>query len=251
MSFVVVSGVNGQYSSAASATTYLMQSPTSTIPAGSTIMGVVACNNNTLTTPSVADNSTQAGAANSYTVETPQGSGVALSLCVFYCLKTTRAILVTDTITFTQGVAATRRAGTFNAWTPSNSNPTIDALVGTANSGMVTASPVSTTVPANSDPASLAVEFAAWTNGAVTGASGYSHTAPASGWTSGVRVQSPSTAPVIEVGVSWNANLGSTAGFTDTATYTSITRAFHNVRVVNDTPPKQKLTVVRRTWARA
>lgn len=251
MSFTVVSGVNGQYSSASSATTYLMQSPTSTIPAGSLVAGVVACNNNTLTTPSCADNSTQAGAANSWVVETPQGSGVALSLCVFYCLKTTRAILVTDTITFTQGVAATRRAGTFNAWTPSNGNPTLDASVGTANSAMDSTSPVSVTVPANNDAAGVGIELSARTHSA-TGASGYAHTAPASGWTTGTRVQSPSTAPVIEVGVTWRDNLASAAGFTDTATYTLITQAFHNVRVFDDiaTPTKRPRVIMpRRVWA--
>lgn len=246
MSFTVVSGVNGQYSSAASATTYLMQSPTSTIPVGSLVVGVIACNNNTLAASSLADNSTQAGAANSYVIGTPQGSGVGLSLCVWYCLKTTRAILVTDTITFTQGTAATRRAGTFNAWTPSNSNPVLDVSVGTANSGNVTTSPVSVTVPANNDGAGVGIELSARGHSA-TGVSGYSHTAPA-GWTAGVRVQSPSTAPVIEVGVTWKDNLAGSAGFTDTATYTALTNAFHNVRVFDDPAPVRRPIVVRRIW---
>lgn len=232
MSFAVVAGTNSQYSSASSGTTYLLQQPSSTIPAGSFVAGIVACNNASMTVPTIADNSTQAGAANTWTHDSPGGL-TDLAYCVFFCMKTTRAILTTDTVTVTQGAAATRRAGTLNAFSQSNAAAAWDSAVGVPNSGFVTASPVSFTVPAQTGAGELIIEFAART--AVTvGASGYSHTAPA-GWTAGTRVQSPSTTPTIEVGVTWIASSASAASFTNTATYTVISRAFHEVQAFTDT----------------
>lgn len=249
MSFTVVAGTNAQYGSASSATTWALQTPSSTIPAGSFVMGCVCSNGGSVNLSTVADNSTQPGAANVWAFDTGI-TGSTFLLCVFYCVLTTRDILSSDTVLVTMASSASRRSGELNAWTPSNGNPALD-------SGGVAVSPVQTTSPVSTGAMSplsrsddLSVEMSGWRGGAV--ASGYSHSAPA-GWTNGIHPTSAGTTSRVEAGLTWNNNVGSTTSFTDTAAFTTVNLCALVVRSVTDAPvavtPKPKIIVVRNAWA--
>lgn len=252
MSFTVVSGVNGQYSSAASSTAYAIASPSSTIPVGSFIFGVLVANVASETISSITDNSTQAGAANTYGFNNGlAASGTTLTMIPFWCLKTTRAILATDTINPAIGVAATRRAAVANAWTPSNGN----AAFNTANfQGVLndTSSPVQAL--GSGTAVSVTDGLAIFGGGELspTTVPGYalSTTNPA-GYTSGVAPVAPSTAPTVVAWMAWKDNAGVTSIPQCDATFTNITRAHAFNAIATDiaVPVRPKLTVVRRSWA--
>lgn len=250
MAFTSVAGTNGQYSSGASATTLAPQSPTNTIPAGSTVIGVWAANASGESVSSIADNSTQAGAANTWASVSPIASGTTLSMGIYYCLKTTRAILTTDTITITLGLSASKRCTWMNAFTPGNGNPAFNNnWVGLTQGATV--SPVTT--PAFIANADATDGLAILAGGVlVPGASTtWGITSPAS-MTADAPLQDPATAPFIDALFAWKLNAGA-ASFTSSSTLSSITRAHMIGLIFTDVapPPRPRIRVVRRVGAGA
>lgn len=250
MSFTSVAGTNGQYSSGSSATTLAPQSPSSTIPAGSTVIGCWAANASGESVSSIADNSTQAGAANTWTSVSPIASGTTLSMGVYYCLKTTRAILSSDTITITLSLSASKRCTWYNAFTPSNGNPAFNNnWVGLTQGATV--SPVTT--PAFIANANATDGLGILAGGILVPGTSMTWTigSPA-GMTQDSPLQDPATAPHIDTLFAWKLNAGA-ASFTSSSTISSITRAHMMGCIFTDNVPpvsKRSPVIVRRpTWA--
>jgi len=232
-----------EFGASVGATTFTF-SPAATIPVGSFIyLGVAA--NVAATFTSCADNSTQAGTANSYTAGT-LGSGSTLIALPVYCLATTRAILSTDVITVTIGSSGSRRNGRMLTWTPPGATPTVDVTVGAA---AVTTSPLtfasSGTLTGTSE---LAIALGGYKSSAASGfadpTSGFTAVVPATG--------SGGTVTFIESDVSYNPNAG-TAAVAPTHTYTlaptsAVGRMIVFASVVT-AQTKSGIHVVRRTWA--
>lgn len=250
MSFTVVTGTNGQYSSGSSGTTYAIGAPSSTIPAGSTVIGVWACNAAGESVSSIVDNSTQAGAANVYASVSPIATGTTLGMGVFYCLKTTRAILATDTINITIGLSASKRVAICNAFTASNGNAAFNNnWVGLTQSATV--SPVTT--PAFIAGANATDGIGILAGGVlVPGAStAWSITAP-TGFSTGISpIQDPATAPFIDALFAWKLNAG-VSSFTSSSTLSSITRAHMMGCIFTDNVPaatkRSQIIIPRRIW---
>lgn len=206
-----------QFGSNASAATVTL-SPSATILAGTLFAVNWVANVASLTVSSVADNSSQSGRANSYSIGTPR-SGTTLSHGTVYCLAS-RNILATDVITITLSAVATRRGATLRDWTLANGMPVLDKSVGvTADTSSPVTLPTSGTLAAADE---LAIAMRGWLGGAV--ASGYAHTTPA-GFTNATSGLSAGVTTRVEANMSFDDNLGASTAFADDATYTSITRA--------------------------
>lgn len=197
-----------------------------------------------VTVSSLNDNSSQPGAANTYTNNTPR-STTACSGGTAYC-KVTRRILTTDTITLTLNTSCTRRASNMGIFVPANGNPVLDQLVGvTADTSSPVQYATSGTLAA---AASLIVPFGQWRGGAVGsgwvgfGGAGYADLDASSSGGSTSRH---------EARCRYNLNVGSTSAITISETYTSITTAHGELMTFTDIAVVQrpKLVVVRRTWA--
>lgn len=241
MAFTTVRA-SGKYEDANSSAT-LTFSPSTDIEVGDTI-AIDYETNVVHAVSSVADNSTQAGAANVYVIR-PQRTGTVSAFGWVYLLKATRKILATDVITITMASAATRRVGHLLAVVSGNGNPRFEFQTGIANA---LASPVSlgaTGALYASD--SMAIIGQGWKGGAV--ASGFAQTAPVvtGGWVahpSGGALSGGTTTRV-ESNVTYNLDIGSATTFTPAATYTSITVAHGEVLIFSDEPIDGRIPVVR------
>jgi hypothetical protein len=246
VSFSVVAGTNGQYSAGASGTTYAIGAPSSTIPVGSLVVGTWTCDAASNSASAISDNSTQPGAANVYTQVTPTASGTSLTTGLFFCLKTTRAILATDTINITISLSASRRAAWVNAFTPSNGNANFNnnwmALTQSA-----TVSPVTTgsfTSGADATDGLGIIALGVLVPGAT---STWGITAP-TGFTPTSILVDPATTPHAGSALAWKANAAASS-FTSSGTVSSITRAHQYAAIFTDNPiPRKRITRVRRVW---
>jgi hypothetical protein len=210
-----------------SAATYTF-SPSVDIEVGDLIVLSWNANAASQVVSSVADNSTQAGSANSYTVN-PTRSGSALSAGTIYCRKATRKILTTDVITITIGAAQSLRSGCMAAFVPANAETELAIVQGvTADITSPVTYAATGTLP---DANCLLVQCSAWRGGAVDG--GYGHnpsgwaTANAGGFSGGGTSRHESHIAYI---------LDSVTNGTVTCedTYTSITNAHGEVLVFTD-----------------
>lgn len=222
-------------------------SPVSTIPIGSFLFGLCAANV-AATISTVADNSTQAGAANTYVIAT-QGSGTTTVCNPFYCLATTRAILSTDVITATLGATASRRAGQVWTFVPPGQTPVLDVQAGAA---AVSASPlVFGSTGALAEAGELALACMAYKSG---GASGFS--VPSGYASAGTYNGSGGTVTIVEADIVYKANAGTAAEAPSItmATAPASGGAVGRILTFRSSPivaARPKLAVVRRTWARS
>lgn len=184
------------------------------VPAGTLL--IVGVTNNGGGTFTIADNSAQAGTANSYTVRTAVVQGTA-RVQVAYCYLT-RALLSTTTITIT--LSASRFAAAFYCFSGADPTP----LDQSATKG-VTTSPLSvgpTGVLAASTE--LAINMVGWFGGATTsGASGTT-----AGYTLGTPLNSGGVTSRVELVTAYKIGAG-TAAETSAMTFTSITSAAGNL----------------------
>lgn len=191
----------------------------------------------------IADNSTQAGAANAYNV-LPPVAGATLTGVVAWCVLT-RALLTGDIVTLTAtGGPFTRAAGIGSSWTPSNANCSLDKTAVIQNA---TTSPVVTAGTGTlSSTTDLAICSNHWKGGAV--ASGHSNTGTIGG--SATASLSGGTTPRIEV-ISQQAVLAASTSITGGQTYTSITAGCAQLVTFIDPVPVKRAsaTVVRRNGA--
>lgn len=193
---------------------------------------------------SISDNSTQAGAANSYTLRSVILQAGNQTIQVAWCILT-RSLLATDTVTV-NFATATRwaiREATFSgvqAISPIDQSVSGSGVGSPLNSGSTAALGFS---------GELAISYCGWTGGAV--ASGVADT---SGYTMASSSSSGVTARVESIqSHKFNAN---TAGESDNHTFTSITRA--GIDLMTFIPIQAALYVPRlpdqdatRTWDRA
>lgn len=191
----------------------------------------------------VADNSTQAGTANSYTVRTTITQGAGGNITVAWCILT-RSLLTTDTITITFSFTSSRCAARFSAWSGVDPSP-LDA---NANAG-VTASPLSVGPTGTlAGTGELAICHVGWLSTAV--ASGVVDTA---GFTLASTSSGGATSRV-EAIEAHNLGVG-TAAQTDAMTFTSITSAAGEIltfkALAAAATARSESVVVRRTWAGA
>lgn len=247
MSFSVVAGTNGQYSAGASGTTYAIGAPSSTIPAGSLVVGTWSCDVAGESASSIVDNSTQAGAANVYTQVTPTASGTSLSTGMFFCLKTTRAILATDTINITISLSSSRRVAWVNAFTPSNGNAAFNnnwkALTQAA-----TVSPVTTGAFTSGADATDGLGIIATGVLVPAATSTWGITAP-TGFTQTTVLVDPAATPHAGAALAWKLNAAASS-FTSSATLSSITRAHAYAAIFTDnvSPKRSRVIMPRRIW---
>lgn len=172
-----------QVASTASPTSIAFTGFGGTIPIGA-LLFVIACGNAaTFQASSVADNSTQAGTANSY-VERGFPNASALESEV-YTTEVTRSILATDTITMTLSVTGTRVHGRAFYFTGMLTGGAAGNAHTTANGATV--SPITCgATGALTDNGELGVMMSFWKGGAVLSGvsqstSGYTLATPATG----------------------------------------------------------------------
>jgi hypothetical protein len=190
-----------EFASATTAATFTF-SPLGTIPIGSFLFMFCAANAAT-TFLSAADNSTQAGAANTYVNATLASGSTNIGVPV-YCLSVTRSILATDVITVTFNATASRRDGRLHTWVPPGGAVSLDVQSGAAN---VAASPlVFASTGAIAEAGSLAVACMAYKSGSVSGFS-----VPAGYTASGSFAGSGGTVTIEEGDVVWKGNAGTAA----------------------------------------
>lgn len=226
----IVTGGSATYGSNATLATLTFSPVGGTLPAGSLVVLGWCANVAALTVSTCADNSTQAGAANVWDISRTPEAGATLTGGIITCY-TTRDILSTDVITVTLSATASRRAGSLQAWTPSNANPVLDK---TGNVSNAVASPVTCSATgALSQTDDMAVQLDFWKGGAV--GSGWAHSSP-SGFTSGTAGLSGGTVTRVETSIAWRDNLGSNATFSAASTYTSITAGASEVLTFTDQP---------------
>lgn len=210
-------GENLEYSSAATLGT-LTWSPAATIPIGALIV-LLQCSNAAAVVSTVADNSTQAGAANTYDTTLGTVSGTTLKGGVIVCVAT-RSILTTDVITITYVGTASRRSGRLITFTgQASGTPTaIEDVASATNS--VTASPITmgpTGALAGTGELVLGCSF--WKGGGVL--SGMADST--SGYTaSPCAVGSGGTVTSVESNFSYKTT-GGTGAETDSHTFTTFT----------------------------
>lgn len=233
--------VEGVEYSAAAAGTVLTFSPAATIPAG-TLLALSWAVNITGVTPTVSDNSSQVGPANTYYIDTVR-VGTTLNGGIIWCL-TTRAILATDVITITVA-SATRRNGRMLTWAvPGGGSPIIDKATAAAN---VTASPLSfASTGTLLQTGELGIASGFYTSNGLATA-----TCPTSGWSSIVGPVSGSGGPTtfVEVDVCYNLNAG-TAAEAPTHAYTRApTSAVGSLLTFMLPSVRPKQTITRRTRA--
>ena len=188
----------------------------STIPAGSLIV-ISECQNIASAACTAADNSTQAGAANSYTSRTAV-NGTTHHGRHLWCV-TTRDILSTDTITLSQGTGfGTRTSIMLTTWIVPLSSSPIDASATMAGTGTSPCAMGPTGALLDATELTLASHW--WKGGAV--ASGVADAT--TGYTLIAPVSSGGVTTREEACVSWKIPSG-TAAESDTKTFTSITNA--------------------------
>lgn len=228
------------FGAAASAATLTFTTWTTSVDVGSVVILGWCANVSGLTVSTCADNSSQSGLANVYTVRTTL-AGATFSAGTIYAVLT-RSIQVTDTITITLSGVATRRAGQGVGFNASNGNAKLDKIGNVQNA---TTSPLTTsatgTLTATGD---LGVNFAFWSGGAV--ASGWANTIAA--WSSSTGGLSGGTTPRVESNFAYNQNISGTTSFTGGSTFTSITAGAGEVLTFTDLPQKLRQgVIVRRT----
>lgn len=228
-----------EFNSAVAAATYTWTTFGANIPIGTLILIGWACEFST--TPSTcADNSAQAGTANSYTIRSSV-TATGLKGGTIWCV-TTRQIQTTDTITLTLvSSSPTRRSGRLLTFTGQGINPFDVAVVATA----VTVSPLvigPSAALAGTDE--LSVGFGFWKGGAVLSGVADATT----GYTLVASSGSGGTTPRVETNISYKKTAG-TAAETDTQSYTSITSAVGELLTFQPVPAPKQIHLVRRTWA--
>lgn len=198
-----------QFNSVVSGTTYTF-SPSATIAVGS-LIALYIISNTAQVFSTCADNSTQAGTANSYTAEAAiTGTGIKGQL--IWCVAT-RSILSTDTITVTILGAATIRTGRMVTFTGVATTSPRDSLV----QNSFAASPVSLTTAALASAGELCLLFTGWNNTAA-GLSGVANSG--AGFTLGAAATGTGGTTPEEVNYSSDLSVG-TAAATDAHTFTS------------------------------
>ena len=197
------------------------------------------------TVVSIADDSVQAGAANSYTVRATR-SATAHSAGTAYCLKTTRKIVVNDEIVVTIDAAHTRRAGCMAAFVPGNGNAALGVTNGVTGD---TSSPVTYGATGTlSDAHSLLAQCGGWRGGAVD--AGYGHNP--SGWATVTPGKSGGTSARAESHIAYILDSGTNGTITCEDTYTSITNAHGEVLEFTDiavAAARPRIVIPRRVWA--
>lgn len=189
------------------------------VSAGDTLV-IGWCANVASLTASIADNSTQTGAANQYVLRTPL-PGTTFTAQTIYCLKLTRAILTTDTITITlTGGPVTRSAARGYVFTAANGNAQLENRSSVGNAAV---SPVAAPVMSTSQWVTneMCVAWGFWKGGAV--ASGFANaSANMTGAATVGSISSGGTTTRVEAALAYTVGLGTTA-WTPSYTYTSIT----------------------------
>lgn len=187
------------------------------MPVG-TLVIIGATNSGGAAFSTVTDNSTQTGAANSYTKLASVTSGTA-RVQVAYCYLT-RALLSTDTITIVMSGSSPRAAIAFYSFSGANATP----LDQSATKGVST-SPISVgPTGALSNTNELAINMVGWFGGAVT--SGAASTT--AGYTLGTPGNSGGVTNRVEIVPVYKIGVG-TAAETSVVSFTSITSAAGNL----------------------
>jgi len=236
-----------KYEDTASGVSTAVFNPSADIEIGDTIV-LDYTTNVVHTVSSCADNSTQAGTANVYTIGTAR-TGTVCSFGFCYCLKATRRILTTDTITITFSATSTRRAGHLLVLVSSNGNPRFESSAGVTND---TASPVPMSATGTLYTANCAAVLGwGWKGAGVL--SGYAQTVPtvSGGWVahpSGAAASGGATTSV-ESNVTYNLNIGATTTFTPNATYTSISVGHGEALIFSDEVIDGRVPAVRQVGA--
>lgn len=236
-----------QFNSAVSATT-LTWSPAATIPIG-TLLLLGYCSNSSSTISTIADNSTQTGTANAYSVSLGTAVGTTLKGGLIWCV-TTRSILTTDVITITFLAAATRRSGYLVTFTGQNGSTPVDlsavATAITTSASNLVMGPTAALAASGE----LAVGFSFYRGG--LNPSGVSDAT--SGYTLATANAGQADATVnVETNYAWKTTAG-TAAETDTQSFSNANLAaavgiVATFQALVVPAVKRQLVVVRRTWA--
>lgn len=215
MAYAFVANNSKATGSGSTVSTLALTSFGAVIPAGTLLVLVWACATATHT-GTVADNSTQSGNANVYTVFTA-GAGATLSGGFLWCY-TTRQIQTTDTITLTMSATSPESSFQVLGFSGASANTQLDAffLLNTKTTSPFTMG----ATPAMAESGCLAVGLSGWKGGNAT--SGVAATS--SGYTLVAGTQGGTTTRV-ETDASYNISVG-TAATTSTHTFTSVTAGF-------------------------
>lgn len=223
-----------------------------TIPVGTLCIAhfVANLNSGAGTIGGVSDDSSQSGAANTWTVQRVSEVGATLDSVVAWCVLT-RSLVSGNVVTVDWGTfTCTRRCSRMICFTPSNNNVAIETDTVVTND---TASPlVGTGSGTQSRSDNCGVALWAWRGGGV--ASGWSGTAP-SGWVNqAASISSGGTTTRVETNMRYEDNLAATTAIAaPSATVTSVSTSVIHLLTFSDAPVvvtrRAAIRVVSRTWA--